>query len=151
MNSSGRIGPGASTILMILVVLVMTMLGVMALFSARNDLEMSERTFEASETYYAAQETFSLWLSETDGTLQRLRAEAGADEEAYAQLVRAQFGVGVGESLSYRAPAGETRFFCATVELLPLTQPETCAVNERWLETNDAVMLDEDAGWTLIL
>ena len=137
MNSSGRIGPGASTILMILVVLVMTMLGV--------------RTFEASKTYYAAQEAFSFWLSEMDGTLQGLREEAGADEEAYAQLVRAQFGVGVGESLSYRAPAGETRFFCATVELLPLTQPETCAVNERWLETNDAVMLDEDAGWTLIL
>lgn len=151
MNSSGRIGPGASTILMILVVLVMTMLGVLALFSARNDLEMSERTFEASETYYAAQETFSLWLSETDGTLQRLRAEAGADAEAYAQLVRAQFGVGVGESLAYRAPAGETRFFCATVELLPLSQAERCAVTERWLEANDAVTLEEDAGWTLIL
>lgn len=151
MNSSGRIGPGASTILMILVVLVMTMLGVLALFSARNDLEMSERTFEASETYYAAQEAFSFWLSEMDGTLQRLRAEAGADAEAYAQLVRAQFGVGVGESLAYRAPAGETRFFCATVELLPLSQAERCAVTERWLEANDAVTLEEDAGWTLIL
>ena len=44
MKSSGRIGPGASTILMILVVLVMTMLGVLSLFSARNDMEMSERT-----------------------------------------------------------------------------------------------------------
>ena len=41
MRSSGRIGPGASTILMILVVLVMTMLGVLALFSARSDMEMS--------------------------------------------------------------------------------------------------------------
>lgn len=151
MNSSGRIGPGASTILMILVVLVMTMLGVLALFSARNDLEMSERTFEASETYYAAQETFSLWLSEMDGTLQGLREEAGADAEAYAQLVQAQFGVGIGESLAYRAPAGETRFFCATVELLPLSQAERCAVTGRWLEANDAVTLEEDAGWTLIL
>ena len=44
MKSSGRIGPGASTILMILVVLVMTMLGVLSLFSARSDMEMSERT-----------------------------------------------------------------------------------------------------------
>ena len=44
MRSSGRIGPGASTILMILVVLVMTMLGVLSLFSARSDMEMSERT-----------------------------------------------------------------------------------------------------------
>ena len=48
MKSSGRIGPGASTILMILVVLVMTMLGVLSLFSARNDMEMSERTSSAA-------------------------------------------------------------------------------------------------------
>ena len=65
MRSSGRIGPGASTILMILVVLVMTMLGVLSLFSARSDMEMSERTAVAAEEYYAAQTDFSLWLQET--------------------------------------------------------------------------------------
>ena len=69
MKSSGRIGPGASTILMILVVLVMTMLGVLSLFSARNDMEMSERTSSAAAEYYAAQTDFSLWLQETDQIL----------------------------------------------------------------------------------
>ena len=69
MRSSGRIGPGASTILMILVVLVMTMLGVLSLFSARSDMEMSERTAAAAEEYYAAQTDFGLWLRETDQIL----------------------------------------------------------------------------------
>ena len=78
------------------------------------------------------------------------RRAAGGDAEAYAQLISAQFGAGVGESLEYRAPAGDTRFFCASVELLPLTEAERCAVSARWLEANDAVTFEEDAGWTLI-
>ena len=150
MRSSGRIGPGASTILMILVVLVMTMLGVLSLFSARSDMEMSERTATASAEYYAAQTDFSLWLQETDQILLNLRRAAGGDAEAYAQLISAQFGADVGESLEYRAPAGDTRFFCASVELLPLTEAERCAVSARWLEANDAITFEEDAGWTLI-
>ena len=79
MKSSGRIGPGASTILMILVVLVMTMLGVLSLFSARNDMEMSERTSAAAAEYYAAQTDFSLWLQETDQILNNLRIASGGD------------------------------------------------------------------------
>ena len=111
MRSSGRIGPGASTILMILVVLVMTMLGVLSLFSARSDMEMSERTATASAEYYAAQTDFSLWLQETDQILLNLRRAAGGDPEAYAQLISAQFGAGVGESLEYRAPRGRHALF----------------------------------------
>ena len=100
MRSSGRIGPGASTILMILVVLVMTMLGVLSLFSARSDMEMSERTAVAAEEYYAAQTDFSLWLQETDQILVNLRAAAGGNGDDYAQLVFDQFGARVGEALS---------------------------------------------------
>ena len=150
MKSSGRIGPGASTILMILVVLVMTMLGVLSLFSARSDMEMSERTFAASQEYYAAQTDFGLWLQETDQILSNLRMASGGDAEAYAQLVFDQFGVGVGETLAYRAPAGKTRFFCADIELLPLSQAERFRVAGRRLEPNDAITFEEDAGWTLI-
>ena len=61
MSDSGRIGPGASTILMILAVLVMTMLGVLALSSARSDLVMSERMDAAARAYYQAQAGFSQW------------------------------------------------------------------------------------------
>lgn len=150
MRSSGRIGPGASTILMILVVLVMTMLGVLSLFSARSDMEMSKRTAVAAEEYYAAQTDFSLWLQETDQILVNLRAAAGGNGDDYAQLVFNQFGVRVGETLAYRAPVGETRFFCAEVELLPLTEADRYAVSARWLEANDAITFEEDTGWTLI-
>ena len=150
MRSSGRIGPGASTILMILVVLVMTMLGVLSLFSSRSDMEMSERTAVAAEEYYAAQTDFSLWLQETDQILENLRIASGGDADVYAQLVFDQFGAQVGETLSYRAPVGETRFFCADIELLPLTNAARCAISGRWLEANDAVTFKEDAGWTLI-
>ena len=36
------------------------------------------------------------------------------------------------------------------VNCLPLTEAERCAVSARWLEANDAITLEEDAGWTLI-
>ena len=150
MRSSGRIGPGASTILMILVVLVMTMLGVLSLFSARSDMEMSERTAAAAEEYYAAQTDFGLWLQETDQILLNFRYASGGDADDYAQLVYGQFGVQVGEGLAYRAPAGGTRFFCASVELLPLAEDARYSVSACWLEPNDTITLEEDAGWTLI-
>ena len=56
----------------------------------------------------------------------------------------------MGETLAYRAPVGETRFFCADIELLPLTEADRYALLGRWLEANDAVTFEEDAGWTLI-
>lgn len=150
MKSSGRIGPGASTILMILVVLVMTMLGVLSLFSARSDMEMSERTQQASAEYYTAQTEFSLWTSQLDEILLTLREEAAGDTETYARLVREQVGVEVGETLDYRAQAGETRFYCASVEILPLGKTDRFLISNRWLEANDTTEFEEDTGWTLI-
>ena len=113
-------------------------------------MEMSERTSAAAAEYYAAQTDFSLWLQETDQILENLRIASGGDADVYAQLVFDQFGAQVGETLSYRAPVGETRFFCADIELLPLTNAARCAISGRWLEANDAVTFKEDAGWTLI-
>lgn len=150
MRSSGRIGPGASTILMILVVLVMTMLGVLSLFSARSDMEMSERTQQASAEYYTAQTEFSLWTSRLDETLFTLREEAAGDAETYARLVREQVGVEVGEVLDYRAQAGKTRFYCASVEILPLEETDRFLILDCWLEANDTTEFEEGAGWTLI-
>lgn len=150
MKSSGRIGPGASTILMILVVLVMTMLGVLSLFSARSDMEMSQRTQQASADYYAAQTEFSLWISDLDAALLSLREEAAGDAGAYARLVLDETGVQVGETLEYRAQAGETRRYCANVEILSLSETDRFRISDRWLEANDTVEFEEETGWTLI-
>ena len=84
------------------------------------------------------------------GKLRKHRIRNLSDPELQTGTVFDQFGAQVGETLAYRAPAGETRFFCADIELLPLTDADRYALLGRWLEANDAVTFEEDAGWTLI-
>ena len=78
-RSSGRIGPGASTILMIVIVLCMTMFGVLALVSARNDASVGARVRESETAYYNAQTEFGLWIKQVDEMLFALRQESKGD------------------------------------------------------------------------
>ena len=150
MKSSARLGPGASTILMILVVLVMTMLGVLALFSARGDMQMSTRTEAAASDYYDAQTEFSLFTQKTDKALLALREQAAGDAEEYDRLVREQFGVGVGEQIDYSALVGDTRLLRAGIRILPLSEQERFAVEDRHLEPNQDPAIEEADTWNLI-
>lgn len=149
-NGSGRIGPGASTILMILVVLVMTMLGVLALASARNDLEMSQRTEQSAQDYYNSQTELGLLIKELDETLISLRAQAGGSEAEFARLTAESLGVAPGGETQYTLPVGETRLLCATVQILPLTKTDRFLIIETHIEPNQQLEFEEDATWTLI-
>ena len=150
MSDSGRIGPGASTILMILAVLVMTMLGVLALSSARSDLVMSERMDAAARAYYQAQAGFSQWTLELDGQLIALRARAGEDAALYERLVGETFGVRIGEALDYSAPVDATRIWRAQVRILPLADAERFQVLGRVLESEAPEEEADGTKWSLI-
>lgn len=47
-----RIGPGAASLLLLAVVLSMSALGLLALYSARSDAQMSERSLEVAQSVY---------------------------------------------------------------------------------------------------
>lgn len=150
MSNSGRIGPGASTILMILAVLVMTMLGVLALTGARNDLTMSLRMEQAAQAYYAAETEFSRWTMELDNELIALRKQAGEDAETYARLVRERWDVTVGDTLDYNAPVDETRLWHARVQILPLSETDRFLVVSSALEANPEAGGESGEEWSLI-
>ncbi|NLF26284.1 MAG: hypothetical protein GX592_00180 [Clostridiales bacterium] len=148
-ESKGRIGPGASTVLMILVVLLMTMLGVLSLISARGDMAMSARTQRMSTDYYNAQTEFGLWISELDNQLLALRREAGADAEEYEALVSDALALDVGGEAEFTAPVGETRALRVRVKILPSTETDRILILFSRLETVGGGE-EEDERWTLI-
>lgn len=64
-----RAGPGASTVLMILLVMCLAMLGALSLSVARNDLAITCRALTAEADYYGAQSQSARRLAEIDAIL----------------------------------------------------------------------------------
>ncbi len=84
-----RIGTGASSILLVLVVLCLTVLGILAYSAARADNALTERNTEATERYYAA-------VAEAEERLCALASEGKAGTFAF------QISVGEGLALDVR-------------------------------------------------
>ncbi|MEG1263619.1 MAG: hypothetical protein RSE59_05280 [Clostridia bacterium] len=80
-----RIGPGAASLILITVVLSMSVMGMLALFSARADLALSQRGAEMTSGLYVAEARIEERLSELDALCKK-NAGAGA---AYLEAVRA--------------------------------------------------------------
>lgn len=92
-------GVGASSIMLIIVVLCLTLFGVLSFVTARNDMALTERTAESVERYY-----------EADAAAQR--ALMAVDEWIRAGMTGEPAGVELTDEgdgrLSFSVPAGET-------------------------------------------
>lgn len=64
-----RAGPGASTVLMILLVMCLALLGALSLSVARNDLAITRRAMTAEADYYRAQSLMARRLAAVDAIL----------------------------------------------------------------------------------
>ena len=148
-RSSVSFGPGASSLILIFVVLAMSVLGVLALMNSRNDLRLSERSALVAQEAYA----FSGRMEEKRAALDAVFASAAkdaADDEAYLAAVEAALPGDVnlyGREISWIAldsweGANGLRQLSCALELLPLgsnprarwTRHELAAV------TDDAVL-----------
>ena len=76
-----RAGPGASTVLLILLVMCLAMLGALSLSVAKNDLAVTRRAVQAEQAWYSAQAEAANKLAEIDGDLKNAR-ENGSGPEA---------------------------------------------------------------------
>ena len=98
-NSSIGLGPGAPSLILIFVILSMSVLGILALMKARNDLHLSQRSAEVAEDVYCLYEE----AEETRGELENLAAACAAEVnlrdaesyEALTELIRARLPEGV--------------------------------------------------------
>lgn len=85
-NQEYRIGPGASSLLMIFVALCLTTVAILALVSAIADTNMTNRAEETVDAYYVAAARVQREISALDAKLVALR-KASADEQSYADGV----------------------------------------------------------------
>ncbi|MEA4896976.1 hypothetical protein ACH6CV_17555 [Bacillota bacterium Meth-B3] len=131
-----RIGPGAASLIMIVVVLCLTVLSLLALIGARADYRLAERSREMVASYYDADARTQRALAALDSALIAARAEH-ADEQGYFGAVRHNLPEGwmpVGDVLRFTADAGAGRALVMAVELLPPGAAERYRVTSVTLE-----------------
>lgn len=116
-----QIGPGAASLILLIVVLCMTVLGILSLISARADRRMAQRAVEMTRGYYAADEQVERALSQLDACL-RDAAQGAPDHETY--LTRAADTLPDGWTMDdgtayYSADAGANRTLECAAKILP--------------------------------
>ncbi len=84
-KSSVSLGPGASSLILIFVVLSMAVLGMLSLMTSQNDLRLSERNVQVTEAIYVLNAAAELRRAEIDEVLIDCAAQA-EDEESYLAL-----------------------------------------------------------------
>lgn len=90
MNRKSRIsfGPGAASLILIVVILSMSVLGILALMNARNDIKLSERSVQVVQAGYALNEAAERRLASLDAIAARYAGVSETDDD-YAAAMRA--------------------------------------------------------------
>ena len=124
-NRQTRVGLGAASLIMILLVLCLVLMGVLSLMSARADLDLSRRHAKLAEGYAEASAAAQRALAELDALLAEAHAKS-TDEAQYAALCTDTVKAG-GASVEWEddvtaalyLDAGEERQIEVRVERIP--------------------------------
>ena len=119
-KSSIGMGPGAASLIMIIVMLSMSVLAMLSLMNSRNDLRLSERSAEVSGDIYALNEQAELSYASICGVLAECR-ESAKDDEAYLTAVKSALPsdkILSGREISW-TEEDEQRMLDLAVEILP--------------------------------
>ena len=84
-TSAISLGPGASSLILIFVVLSMTVLGMLSLLTARNDRNMSVRSIRVIEAQYKLNRSAEEKRAEIDEILAQCRQDSDT-QEAYRSV-----------------------------------------------------------------
>ena len=113
-------GPGAASIILIIVTLGLCMLAMLTLISSRNDLSLATRSADMIQQVYELNSKSEESLSRLDEKLLRLQKEY-SEEEAYLKAVAENLPEGMeidGDVVSWSEPMENRNLECA-VQLLP--------------------------------
>ena len=114
-------GPGAASLILIVVILSMGVLGMLALMNARNDARLSQRSTAVVVAGFELNDRAERKLATLDGVALQCASHADGDE-AYAGLVKALLPEGMlmdGRTVAWEETDGLRTLSCA-VELMPL-------------------------------
>lgn len=149
---------GASSILMIFVVLALTTFGMLSLLSSRADLRLTQKAAAHTTAYYKAEDTVEKTLAAIDNLLVTARRETVAlsrtgrlqtpgltppdasqgPEAVYLALIRQLLPsletVALADGrLTFSVPAGNRQEIVTELEILPLTEPQRTKLLRRVL------------------
>lgn len=121
-KSNVSFGPGAASLILIVVILSMGVLGMLALMNARNDAQLSRRSIEVVAAGYELNDRAERSVAELDAVVARCAASTFSDE-AYLAAVRGNLpdGMLMGQEdriVSWELSDGLRTLSCA-VEVLP--------------------------------
>ena len=138
MNRKSRIafGPGAASMILIVVVLSMSILGILALLSARSDVRLSHRAVEVTRAVYALQNASERHLAELSGLAADIAKNPGEGPEGQWEK-RLPDGMTMdGDTISWEETDGVRTLFCAVrVEdqgIRMITRRLTASTEETW-------------------
>lgn len=136
-----RIGPGAASLLLVVVVVSLALLALLALMNARGDYRLTERSISFTLSEYEASARSERSLAELDGIVAACRRSAGSDEELLAAVSAElpDFMYMEGAVVSWEENSGIGRTLMCAVEILPMDRPERCA----WINHSFAVAADD--------
>ena len=132
-KSNVSFGPGAASLILIVVILSMAVLGMLALMNARNDSKLSKRSIEVVAAGFELNDKAERSVAELDAVLARCAASTFSDD-AYLAAVRGSLpdGMLMGQEdriVSWELTDGLRTLSCA-VEVLPQGENERL----RWRE-----------------
>lgn len=117
-----HIGPGAVSLLLIIVVVSMSVLGLLSMISARGDYKLTERAIDLAVSGQAASAEAEKTLSELDAILVSC-AEKTQDDEEYLALIAASIPEEMtmrGRNISWKEQVSGGRTLNCTIEVLDL-------------------------------
>ncbi|MBR4539196.1 MAG: hypothetical protein IKO52_10175 [Clostridia bacterium] len=133
-------GPGASSLILIFVVLALSVLGILSLMNSRNDIRLSERSVQVTQAVYALQTAAEEKRAALDALLCQAALEAGG-QEAYESAIAAalpedvEWADGV---LSWEETDGFRSLNCALE-----TQPLDAQERTRWIHFELTAVTEE--------
>jgi len=139
-----QIGPGAASLMLIVVVLSMSVLGILTLMNARSDERLSARSVEVAQEIYQLDEKAERSLAALDEVLCALQGET-QDAEEYLSLLSGRLPEGMtltGNTVTWREQGGSAKSLACAAEIAPLGSFPRCQLVEHRLLSG--IDLDEE-------
>ena len=133
-------GPGAASLILIVVILSMSVLGILALMNARSDSRLSRRSIEVVAAGYALNDAAEKSLAALDAAAVKCAAASDTDE-AYIEALRGNLPAGMlldGREVRWTETDGYRTLDC-TVEIAPLGE----ATRLEWLNHRLTAITEE--------
>ena len=141
-KSSISLGPGASSLILIFVVLAMAILGMLSLMTVRNDLKFSERSAVVIEGVYRLNETAEERRAAVEQILAEYAKDAGS-EEAYLLAAAATLpeDLTIEENEIYWTESDGVRTLDCALRILP----SDSVVRTEWIRHD--LMTESEGEW----